>query len=79
MSATSRSVSFARLLHEPGEPGMPGDEAGAEGQVFEFEVHTPAKAGDYPVTVAQYYSDGDSVRWDGAQGSEHPAPVVRVS
>jgi hypothetical protein len=75
-------VSFARPLHE-GEGGgdMPGgaEGGGTPGQSFRFLVHTPAKAGDYTIKVDQRYSTGDRVRWEGAQGSETPAPMIQVS
>jgi hypothetical protein len=72
-------VSFARPMHEGGgdEPG--GADAGPPGQSFRFLVHTPAKAGDYSVKVDQRYSTGDEVRWDGAEGSKTPAPMLHVS
>jgi hypothetical protein len=41
-------------------------------------VHTPAKSGDYKVKVVQRYNTGEIVKWDGAQGSKTPAPILRV-
>ncbi len=76
------SVSFSRVLvDEPGGmgPGAPGDERGVgEGQTFRYLVHTPSTAGDYPIKVAQRYSTGEQVRWEGPTGSETPAPVIHV-
>lgn len=45
---------------------------------FDLQVHTPAKAGDYPFEVNQFYDDGSTARWDGPPDSDTPAPVLRV-
>jgi hypothetical protein len=72
-------VSFARPMHEGGGDEPRGAEGGSPGQSFRFLVHTPAKAGDYAVKVDQRYSTGDEVRWDGAEGSATPAPMIQVN
>lgn len=45
---------------------------------FDLQVHTPAKAGDYPFQVNQFYDDGSAEHWDGPPDSEMPAPVLKV-
>jgi uncharacterized protein YcnI len=45
---------------------------------FDLKVHTPAKAGDYPFQVNQFYDDGSAAHWDGPPDSDAPAPVLRV-
>jgi len=45
---------------------------------FDLRVHTPAKAGDYPFQVNQFYDDGSAAHWDGPPDSDNPAPVLRV-
>ncbi|MGH9036129.1 MAG: hypothetical protein ACRD0O_10220 [Acidimicrobiia bacterium] len=45
---------------------------------FDLQVHTPAKAGEYPFQVNQFYDDGSAEHWDGPPDSETPAPVLRV-
>jgi uncharacterized protein YcnI len=49
-------------------------------QDFGLSVQVPGKAGDKLTFKAlQTYSDGDVVRWIGAEGSDNPAPVVSVT
>ncbi|MDQ3947106.1 MAG: DUF1775 domain-containing protein [Actinomycetota bacterium] len=45
---------------------------------FDLHVHTPAKPGDYPFQVNQFYDDGSAEHWDGPPDSGNPAPVLRV-
>jgi uncharacterized protein len=54
----------------------------APGQFMEFpiSVQVPGKAGDTLVFKAvQTYSNGEVVRWIGAEGSEEPAPRLQVT
>jgi len=47
---------------------------------FPLSVKIPGKAGDVLTFKAlQTYSDGEVVRWIGAQDADEPAPVVRVT
>ena len=45
---------------------------------FDLQVHTPAKAGDYPFQVNQFYDDNSAEHWDGPPDSGTPAPVLHV-
>lgn len=45
--------------------------------VFRLTLRTGPR-GRIPVPVHQTYSDGQTVRWDGPEDSENPAPVVEV-
>ena len=45
---------------------------------FTLQVHTPAKSGDYPFQVNQFYDDGSAEHWDGPPDSDAPAPVLKV-
>jgi uncharacterized protein YcnI len=64
-----------------GKPGYltwsrPSDRRG--GDIFKFSVRTGGP-GRYPVPVNQTYSDGQTVRWNGPEDSENPAPVIDVT
>jgi hypothetical protein len=45
--------------------------------VFRLSLRT-GRPGRVSVPVHQTYSDGQTMRWDGPEGSEYPAPVVEV-
>lgn len=48
-------------------------------QDFGLSAQVPGKAGDTLTFKAlQTYSNGQTVRWIGPEGSEHPAPTVAV-
>ncbi|MGH9003669.1 MAG: DUF1775 domain-containing protein, partial [Acidimicrobiia bacterium] len=47
--------------------------------LFAFVLHTPAQPGDHRFKVAQTYSSGEVVIWDGPPGSDTPAPVLKVT
>jgi hypothetical protein len=80
LPAAFAPAGFIGVMHEPGEGGGDADhnEGDGPGQTFHFVVHTPAKSGDYKVKVVQRYNTGEIVKWDGAQGSKTPAPILRV-
>jgi uncharacterized protein YcnI len=46
-------------------------------EVFRLSLRT-GSAGRVPVPVHQTYSDGQTVRWDGPEDSENPAPVIEI-
>jgi uncharacterized protein YcnI len=49
-------------------------------QDFGLSVQVPGKAGDELTFKAlQTYSNGEIVRWIGPEGSDEPAPIVRVT
>lgn len=48
-----------------------------ENDDFTFTVHTP-KAGRYAFEVNQFYSGGETVRWDGPENSDRPAAFLDV-
>ena len=48
-----------------------------ENDDFTFSVHTP-KACRYPFEVNQFYSGGETVRWDGPEDSDRPAAFLGV-
>jgi uncharacterized protein YcnI len=49
-------------------------------QDFGLSVMVPGKAGDALTFKAlQTYSDGEVVRWIGPEGSDNPAPIVKVT
>jgi uncharacterized protein YcnI len=46
--------------------------------VFDFQVTTPGKTGEYKFEINQTYSDGDVVQWAGDKDSATPASFVTV-
>jgi uncharacterized protein YcnI len=48
-------------------------------QEFAFEARTPEEAGEFRWRAFQTYEDGTVVEWTGAEDSEEPAPVVKVT
>ena len=47
---------------------------------FGLSVRVPGKAGDtLTFKAVQTYSNGEVVRWIGAEGSDHPAPTVKLT
>jgi uncharacterized protein YcnI len=45
---------------------------------FRFGVRTPGR-GEYPFATSQTYTDNSTARWNGAPGSDNPAPVLKVT
>jgi uncharacterized protein YcnI len=46
-------------------------------EVFRLSLRT-GQRGRVPVPVHQTYSDGQTMRWDGPEDSENPAPVIET-
>jgi uncharacterized protein YcnI len=46
-------------------------------EVFRLSLRTGAR-GRVSVPVHQTYSDGQTMRWDGPEDSEYPAPVIEI-
>ena len=46
---------------------------------FSFLASTPDKEGDLSWKALQKYSDGQTVRWIGAPGSDNPAAVTKIA
>lgn len=58
----------------------PGSELGAGALgVFKLFVGPIPKVGSITLPIEQGYSDGSIASWNGATGSEHPAPVLYVT
>ncbi len=58
----------------------PGAELGAGSLgLFRLYVGPVPKTGSLKLSVDQQYSDGSVVSWNGATGSEHPAPVLYIT
>jgi uncharacterized protein YcnI len=54
-----------------------GNTPSGEDSVFQF-LGQPAGTGTYSFTVAQTYSDGSIVNWNGPESADAPAPTIQA-
>lgn len=76
--ATSAAADPPRTL-VTWERTEPGQRIPFTSDQLPFRVRTIATPGRYAFEVNQFYSNGAVARWDGPEGSDHPAPVLEVT